>query len=48
MKCFPGGSADKDSACNAGALGLTPGLERSPGEEFLIQGDQCPQKKMAI
>ena len=29
---FPGGSAGKVSACNAGDLGSIPGLERSPGE----------------
>ena len=29
---FPCGSAGKESACNAGDLGLTPGLRRSPGE----------------
>ena len=29
---FPGGSAGKQSACNAGDLGLIPGLGRSPGE----------------
>ena len=29
---FPGGSEVKVSACNAGDLGLIPGLERSPGE----------------
>ena len=29
---FPGGSAGKESACNAGVLGLIPGLGRSPGE----------------
>ena len=29
---FPGGSASKESACNAGDLGLIPGLKRSPGE----------------
>ena len=29
---FPSGSAGKESACNAGDLGLIPGLERSPGE----------------
>ena len=28
---FPGGSDGKDSACNAGDLGLIPGLGRSPG-----------------
>ena len=27
-----GGSDDKESACNAGDLGLIPGLGRSPGE----------------
>ena len=26
------GSDGKESACNAGDLGLTPGLERSPGQ----------------
>ena len=29
---FPGGSADKESACNAGDLSLIPGLGISPGE----------------
>ena len=29
---FPGGSAGIESACNAGDLGLIPGLGRSPGE----------------
>ena len=29
---FPRGSAGKESACNVGDLGLTPGLGRSPGE----------------
>ena len=29
---FPGRSADKESTCNAGDLGLTPGLGKSPGE----------------
>ena len=29
---FPGGSDSKESACNAGDLGLIPGLGRSPGE----------------
>ena len=29
---FPGGSAGKESACNAGDLGLIPGSERRPGE----------------
>ena len=30
--CFPSGSEGKVSAYNAGDLGLTPGLGRSPGE----------------
>ena len=29
---FLGGSGDKESACNAGDLGLNPGLGKSPGE----------------
>ena len=29
---FPGGSAGKESTCNARDLGLIPGLRRSPGE----------------
>ena len=29
---FPGGSDGKESACNAGDLGLIPGLGRSPRE----------------
>ena len=29
---FPCSSDVKESACNAGNLGLTPGLGRSPGE----------------
>ena len=29
---FPCGSADKESACNAGELGSIPGLERFLGE----------------
>ena len=29
---LPGGSDSKESACNEGDLGLTPGLGRCPGE----------------
>ena len=29
---FPGDSAGKESACNAGDLGSIPGLGRSPGK----------------
>ena len=31
-KGFPGGSVGKESACNMGDLGSSPGLGRSPGE----------------
>ena len=31
LKGFPGGSDGKESTCNAGDLGLIPGLGRSPG-----------------
>ena len=31
IACFPGGSDGEESACNAGKLGLSPGLGRSPG-----------------
>ena len=29
---FPGGSDDKEPACNARDMGQIPGLERSPGD----------------
>ena len=32
MHYFPGGSDGKESACNAGDLGLFSGSRRSPGE----------------
>ena len=32
MKGFPGTSAGKESICNAGDPGSSPGLGRSPGE----------------
>ena len=36
---FPGGSASKESTCNAGDLGLIPRLGRFPGEGkgYLLQ-----------
>ena len=34
---FPGGSAGKESARNAGDLGSIPGLGRSPGESYPFQ-----------
>ena len=38
-KGFPGSSADKESSCNAGDLGLIPGWGRSAGEgiEYPLQ-----------
>ena len=45
---FPGGSNSKESACDAGDLGLIPGLGRSPGEghgsPLHVQGEfpLCP------
>ena len=33
IMCFPGGSAAKESTCNAGDLGSIPGLGRSPLEK---------------
>ena len=32
LLCFPGGSVSKESACNAGDVGLIPALGKSPGE----------------
>ena len=32
MAGFPGGSNGKEFVCNAGDLGSSPGLGRSPGE----------------
>ena len=32
LTSFPGGSAGKESTCNAGDLGSIPGLGSSPGE----------------
>ena len=36
---FPSGSAGKESTCNAGDLGLIPGLGRSPqeGKSYQLQ-----------
>ena len=50
---FPGGSADKESACNAGDLGLIPRLGRFPeegnGDPFQYSGLANPhgQKSLA-
>ena len=35
VSCFPDGSADKESTCNAGDPSLIPGSERSTGEEIV-------------
>ena len=45
--CFPGGSAGKESAYEAEALGSIPGLGRSPGEGNgnLLQY-ACPENSM--
>ena len=49
----PGGSDGKESACNAGDLGSTLELGRSPGEEeclptaLLIPGEFCGQWSLA-
>ena len=42
---FPGGSDGKVSTCNAGDIGLIPGLGRSPGGWY---GNplQCPENPM--
>ena len=34
---FPSSSAGKESTCNAGDPGLTPGPGRSPGEGYSLQ-----------
>ena len=50
---FPGGSAGKDSACNAGGPGLIPGLGRSPGEgkgytlPAFLSGESRGQRSLA-
>ena len=37
VKGLPGGSAGKESTCNAGDPGLIPGWGRSPGEGYPLQ-----------
>ena len=41
QEIFPGGSGGKESACNAGDLGLIPELGRSPGEGHVCNPLQC-------
>ena len=51
---FPGGSDDKDSACNARGLGSIPGLGRSPGEgngkpfQYSCLGNLMDRHSMAL
>ena len=40
---FPGGLDGKESTCNAGDLGLIPGLGSSPGE-----GNGCPLQYLGL
>ena len=49
---FPCGSDGKESACEAGDLGLAPGLERSPGRVWLptpvfLPGESHGQRSLA-
>ena len=39
LKVVAGSSEGKESACNAGDLGLTPGLGRSSGGGYSLEGD---------
>ena len=51
---FSDSSAGKESACNAGDLGLIPGLGRSPGEgndyplKYLLPGKLHGQRSLAV
>ena len=51
---FPGGSDDKESACNAGDLGLIPGSGRSPGEgngypfKVVLPGKFHGQRRLSV
>ena len=53
MKGFPCSSVGKESACNAGDLGLVPGLGRFPGEgndnplQFFLPGESRGQRSLA-
>ena len=50
---FPGGSDGIESTCNAGDLGLIPGLERSPGRTawqptpVFLPGESLGQRSLA-
>ena len=43
VRCFPGGSDSKESACKVGNLGSIPGSRRSPGE-----GDGYPLQYVCL
>ena len=53
MKGFPCSSVGKESACNAGDLGLVPGLGRFPGEgndnplQLFLPGESRGQRSLA-
>ena len=53
MKGFPCSSVGKESACNAGDLGLVPGLGRFPGEgndnplQLFLPGESHGQRSLA-
>ena len=44
MRGFPGGSDNKESACNAGEKDSIPGLGRSPGEKNSYSLQYSPGK----
>ena len=43
---FPGGSTDKESACNVGDLGLIPGLKSSPEKGIVPTAVLWPGESM--
>ena len=53
MKGFPCSSVGKESACNAGDLGLVPGSGRFPGEgndnplQLFLPGESHGQRSLA-
>ena len=47
MLGFPGGSGDKESACNVGDLGSIPGMGKTPGEGNGYPSQySCPENSM--
>ena len=51
--CVPGDSGGKESACNAGDLGLIPALERSPWRRdclptpVFLPAESCGRRSLA-